>query len=287
MTTDTLHAASSPAYASERWSASRFFRRLLREPLVHFIVLGATLFAINAVVAPDVPPERKIIVTPAVKQSIVDAFTTQRGHPPDPQELKRLLDDWVLDEITYREAIAQGFDKGDEMIRDRVMQKMRLLIFSNVSVPYPSETELQQWLDTHRDRYDVSARASFFEVPIGPSENEADTILALINAGKEPESVRLRAHTFVDRPVESLTGGFGEEFVDQLKALPIRKWQKLKSMSGWHIVRLDAVSPARKVRLEEVAGTVFEDWKVEQARAHAIETVRQMGKSYVIGSTEQ
>src|SRR5262245_10096284 len=157
---------------------------VLREPLLHFFVLGSLIFAAHAAVAPPAGRDRLIEVTPEVRQSIVDVFRVQRHRDPTPEEIGPLVDLWILNEITYREALAQGLDKGDEMIRERIMQKMRLLIFGNVAVADPSEAELQQWLDARRARYDVPQLISFFELPIGgpDSGDEAARVLREIEA---------------------------------------------------------------------------------------------------------
>jgi len=281
MTADTLHSV-----AVSEDEGSGFLHRALREPLLHFLVLGALIFGLNAVIAPPIPPERIITLTPEIKKQIVDAFTKDRGHAPSPEELKPLLDTWMLNEITFREALAQGFDKGDEMIRERLTQKMSLLIFSNVTVPDPTPAQLQDWLDTHRARYDVPERMSFFEVP-SMSKAEAEATLKLIDAGKEPESVRLRAHTFEDRPVGSLKGAFSDDFIAALKASPLHKWGVLPSGDAWHIVRLEAVVPLRHVDVEEVHIPLTDDWKTEQARARAVAEVREKGKSYVVQGLDQ
>ena len=290
MSIDAIEPSGSSAHRAAALSghwAMRSFKRLIREPLVHFLVLGTIIFAVNAVVAPAIPPERKIEVTAGLRKTMLDTFARERGRAPTVQELKDLIDTWVLNEITYREALAQGFDKGDEMIRDRLTQKMRLLIFSNVTVEEPNATQLQSWLDTHRAKYDVPKRVSFFEVPIGPSQDEAEATLKQIDAGKEPESVRLRAHSFVDRPLNSLIGAFSQKFIDSLTALSVRKWQMLQSADGWHVVRLEAVIPERKVDVAEVRDPLSQDWKQEQARAHAIAAVRNMGKGYFIIGADQ
>src|SRR5262245_23611306 len=93
-------------------------RALLREPLVHFLAIGAVLFAVNAAVAPSVGKERVIEVTPEARQKIVDVFKVERLRDPTQEEIGPLVDLWILNEITYREALSQGLDKGDEMIRE-------------------------------------------------------------------------------------------------------------------------------------------------------------------------
>ncbi len=77
-------------------------------------------------------------MTPELRQCIVDTFKgAHEGREPGADELARLLDVWLLNEITYREALLQGLDKGDEMIRDRITHKMRLLIFGGIEVNEP------------------------------------------------------------------------------------------------------------------------------------------------------
>src|SRR5258705_14010547 len=88
--------------------------------------------------------ERLIEVTPDVRQSVVDVFKLKHeGREPTADELAPIIDGWILNEITYREALAQGLDKGDEMIRERIMQKMRLLIFGSLNVDSPTDAELR------------------------------------------------------------------------------------------------------------------------------------------------
>jgi hypothetical protein len=270
-----------------RWRA--WLANVLREPLLHFLAIGSLIFAANAAVTPPVGKDRLIEVTPEVRQSVIDVFRVQRHRDPTAEELAPLIDLWILNEITYREAMAQGLDKGDEMIRERIMQKMRLLIFGNATVPEPDTAELQQWLDSRRERYDEPELLSFFHVPIGGPESaaEAAEVLRKIETGEEPEEIRLRARAFAKRPRPGVVEAFGREFVDRLIALPRGRWQTLESPTGWHIVRLDNVHPGRHVALDEVMNQVLSDAQQERIRAAALATIREMGKSYVIRRSDQ
>lgn len=279
----TASAGGVPPSTAGRWG--KIAKSFLREPLVHFLVIGALIFGIHAAVTPSVGKERIIEVTPEVRQSIVDIFKGKHeGREPGPDELAPLLDLWILNEITYREALAMGLDKGDEMIRERIMQKMRLLVFGNLKVNDPSDAELRHWFEARRQRYDVPDQISFFEVPFtGPEAGtEAKAILEQIETGSEPEDVRMRAHVFAKRPRHTLEAAFGKSFVDGLSALPLGKWMTLQSPAGWHIVRVDAFVPGRKVDLSEIATQVTADWKDERGRVLGTAAVRDLGKSYVI-----
>ncbi len=262
-----------------------FLRRLVREPLVQFMVLGAVIFAVHAATTPSVSKERLIEVTPAVRQSIVDAFkASHEGREPGADELAKLVDLWLLNEITFREALAQGLDKGDEMIRDRITHKMRLLIFNGVDVNEPTRAELSAWFEKRRVAYDIPDLVSFIAVPFTGADAEAESraVLNQISAGTEPEDVQLRALIFGQRPRLTLEPSFGKDFVDQIVAGPTGEWRVLPSAAGWHVVRLDSFVPGRRVELDEVGSQVAQAWKDERRRVLAIAATRDLGKAYVI-----
>lgn len=285
---------SSPADGTKTTSSPEVARRsafagLLREPLLHFLAIGALLFAVHAAITPSVSKERLIEVTPQVRQSIVDLFKEKHTREPNKEELARLVDTWVLNEVTYREALAQGLDKGDDMIRERIMQKLRLLVFGNVQVEEPTEKQLAEWLEARRAQYDIPDVVSFFEVPFTGTnaESEAKATLQQIDAGTEPETVRLRAHIFAERPRQSLEQSFGKPFVDQLVALPAGKWQILQSSAGWHIVRLDQFLPGRAVDMREIQTQLLAQWKDDRARRMGVAAIEEMSKAYVIRRGEK
>lgn len=252
---------------------------------MQFLFLGALIFGVHAAVTPAVPKEKLIELTPELRATIVDTFKrAHEGREPAPDELKRLEDVWLLNEITFREALAQGLDKGDEMIRDRIVQKMRLLIFGNVEVPEPTPDDLRQWYEKRRAQYDIPDLVSFIEVPFeGPqAEQEARAVRDQILAQAESEDVQNRAHIFGQRPRQTLEPSFGVDFVNALVALPKGEWQVLPSANGWHVVRLDRFTPGRKVEIAEVAVQVAQAWKDERRRVLAIAATRELGKGYVI-----
>lgn len=280
---DAQGAASAAATGTP--SKMSWLKRILREPLIQFMLMGAAIFAAHAAVTPAVPKERLIEVTPTVRQSIIDTFkTAHEGRAPQDEELKRLVDVWILNEITYREALAQGLDKGDDMIRDRITHKMRLLIFGGVQVKEPTPEELAAWYEKRRQEYDIPDLVSFIQVPFtgANAEAEAKATVSEIQAGTEPQDVQMRAMIFAERPRQSLEPAYGKDFVDQLVALPKGQWQALKSTDGWEVVRLDTFTPGRRVELGEVAAQVAQAWKDEQRRIQGIAATRDLGNAYVI-----
>lgn len=282
-------ATAATGQAGAARAAIGWVLRLLREPLIQFMLMGAAIFAAHAAVTPSVSKERLIEVTPEVRKSIVDAFRgAHEGRAPGPDEYAKLEDLWILNEITFREALAQGLDKGDEMIRDRITHKMRLLIFGGVEVKEPTRAELAAWYEKRRAAYDIPDLVSFIDVPFtGPdAEAQSRQVLEQILAGDEPEDVRQRAYIFAQRPRGSLEPSLGKPFVDALVALPAGEWRVVQGSDGWHVVRLDTFTPGRAVDLDEVGSQVAQAWKDERRRVLAIAATRDLGKAYVIRRDE-
>jgi len=101
--------------------------RLLREPLLHFLVLGGAIFAAHALLSRDAAGRDRVVVTSGRIESLAGQFATAHGRPPDPAERQGLIDDWVREEILCREAVSLGLDREDAVIRDRLRQKMEFV----------------------------------------------------------------------------------------------------------------------------------------------------------------
>jgi len=258
-------------------------RKFLKEPLLHFLVIGAAIFGVHAMIAPPAGKEKTIEVSPETYQSITELFESDRHRKPTKEELSRLVDVWVLNEVTYREALAQGLDRGDEMIRERIMQKMRLLVFGNVDIKDPTEADIKEWFESHRTRYDPPDTVSFFELTFPKEgEKEARAILEQINTGSEPEEVRLRAHVFADRPLNNVETTFGKDFLAALVKAPQGEWQVVQSANGWHIVRLDGATTGTRTEIKDIETQLITDWKDDYARRMGISKLKDIAKSYTI-----
>ena len=128
-------------------------KKLLTEPLVHFVLLGALIFWVYAQVGPDGPDEGEILVTQGQQEHLVTAFSRTWQRRPTPEEFNHLVDDWIREEIAFREGMRMGLDSDDTIIRRRLRQKLELLAEDVVSLVQPSDEELQAWLDDNEGDY--------------------------------------------------------------------------------------------------------------------------------------
>ena len=255
-------------------------KRILHEPLLHFVLLGALLFGAFRVVGPASadPASTRIVLTLDQLAQMVRLFQTQWGRPPTTAEFDAMLEAEVREEVLYREALAMGLDREDEIVRRRMAQKMEFLSEDVASAREPTDAELRAWFERNAGRFAEPRRVSFRHLYFSPDRRgpsaRADAARALTRLAGQPEDSPLAAtmaDAFVfkeyyrDQTSESLRREFGTGFAVALDTLPEGRWTgPVESGLGWHLVYVDAVIPGRPAALEAVLPSVREAWLQEQ-----------------------
>lgn len=252
---------------------------LVKEPLVHFLLIGLVVFAAYAGLSPDAgQDDRTIVVSRAKVEQLASVWTQQLRRAPTPEELRGLIDDHVREEILYREALALGLEENDTIIRRRLAQKMQFLVEDLMAPGDPDDATLQAFFESHPDWYEVPATLSFRHVYFsrdrrGARAAEDADLLLLALADQEGESAPLAGDPFMlrseyaDVAERDVARDFGEAFARALFEVPPGKWVgPLESAYGVHLVKVTAHSEARLPTLAEVRSRVQVDWEVEQRR---------------------
>ena len=266
-----------------------------KEPLLHFMVLGALIFALYSFVGPDQPDDDEIVVTRGKQEHLVTAFTRTWQRPPSQVEFTNIVDDWIREEIAYREGLRMGLDTDDTIIRRRLRQKLEVLAEDIVSMAEPSEELLRQYLDENRTTYtresQYTLRQVYFNVDERGAAAEQDAAQALLlletdDALTNPEDLGDRIslpHRFVNKREYELAGSLGGDFVDSLKDLETGKWQgPILSGYGLHLVFIEEFTPGTPLTFEEAERDVRRDWANEQ-RVKAIDSLyEELRKQYEI-----
>ena len=167
--------------------------KIIKEPLLHFLFIGACLFGLYAMINPDaMQSDKRIVVDQGQINSLSQRFQRVWQREPTEKELQSLIEDFVIEEIYYREALAMGIDKNDPVIRRRLRQKMEIYTDNLATTLAPSEQELNQYLQQHRNKFKTDNRYSFKQVYISTDRAE-DKLQAIIastqNALHKGESV--------------------------------------------------------------------------------------------------
>jgi peptidyl-prolyl cis-trans isomerase C len=259
----------------------------LREPLVHFVLLGVVVFAVHRWVAPP-PRGNRIVVSEAILRGLRQEHLRQNGALPSPEEEAALIQRFVDNEILYREAIAQGLDRGDLIVRRRLVQKMEFVLDGEDPIAAPTDAELQAYLQAHAERYAVAARVALTQVFVSTDQHGADAeriaaeLRAQLAGGADPSALGdpfLRGREFPQRTEREVAGIFGAPFAAQVMTLPIGEWSgPLRSSYGLHVVRVSERRTGRQPALREVRAAVLRDWEEERraaVNAHALARLRQ------------
>ena len=264
-----------------RWSFS--LPAWLREPLLHFLLLGALLFAIDHILVARRDDPRTIVIDAMVDREIRDTFRDARGREPDTREFKALQQVWLDNEVLYREGLALQVDKGDQSIRDRVIFKALSVVDASIKLPSIDDPALRAWFEAHRAKYDEPERYDFQEAALDGEASEVAVrdFVAVLNAGT-PGDAKAGLRVFRGRPRSNIVESYGEDFARGLEATPSGQWRALKSIDAWRAIRLDAITPAKPAAFETVRGVVSQDWVDATAAAQRTVAVRALAKKYTV-----
>jgi peptidyl-prolyl cis-trans isomerase C len=267
-----------------------------REPLVHFLALGAVLFALYAVFnQADQSSLQRIEVTAGDIQHLQTIWERQWQRPPTAAELQGLIEAHIREEVLYREALAMGLDRDDTIIRRRLAQKLEFLMQDMAALRQPTDAELATFFAAQGDRYRLPVRLSFTHVYFnahqrGPAaEHDAREALARLRAAPvEGAASELGDPSLLEseqrRKTEDEVGQlFGRDFAAALLTLTPGDWHgPLASAYGWHLVQVQERTPARLPGLAEVQERVQQDWADEQRRQTNAELLQRLRQRYDI-----
>lgn len=257
-----------------------FPRALLREPLLHFLLIGTVLFGLHhALGKPRAQSaDGPIVVDSQVRQRLTERFTVSRGHPPTDEEMSDVVSKWIDEEVLVREGLARGLEREDPRIHERIADKMRIVLQSSVEVPTPTHDDLVRWWEANRARWSRPPLVDFTQVFIEGDDSaaraRAQELLARLQAGAEPAGLGDRfsgGRHYRQRSLPSLAEAFGDEFVEALREQADKTWTLRRSRYGLHLVRVDKWTAAAPSDFDSCKLDVAKDWKDAQ-RIKALES---------------
>jgi hypothetical protein len=280
MSTTRVHPAAGVSRHPTRTSA---FPAWLREPLLHFVLLGGVLFAIDHVLSERTGDPHTIVVGPEVDEEARTLFKASRGREPDAKELAALHQVWLDNEVLYREGLALQLDRGDRAIRERVIFKALSVVDANTKLPPYDDQTLRAWFERNRAKYDEPARYDFQEAALAGENSEAAVrgFVKALNAGT-PGDIGAGLRVFKNRPESNLVQSYGEEFAAALHNAAPGQWLALPTRDGWRAIRLDAVSAPKPAVYESLRGVVLQDWTDLTMSEQRTAAVRVLARKYRI-----
>ncbi|MBL8268762.1 MAG: peptidyl-prolyl cis-trans isomerase [Steroidobacter sp.] len=257
--------------------------RWTREPLFHFILIGAVLFGVDSLLVSQTDDPHLIELDTQVDEDAQRMFEAARGRKPNAEELRALRQVWLDNEVLYREGLALGLDKGDKGIRERVIFKALSMVDANTKRPPYDEKVLREWFEKNHARYDQPARFSFQEAVLSGDSSEAvvRAFVSALNSGTRPDA-EAGLRVFTDRPHLNLVQSYGAEFAGALESSAVGEWRALKDNKGWRAMKLDATIAAVPAEFEKLRGIVLQDWTDEAMSEQRSAAVAALAKKYTI-----
>ncbi|MCA9699982.1 MAG: peptidyl-prolyl cis-trans isomerase [Myxococcales bacterium] len=272
------------------------FRAALREPLLHFAGLGLLLFALFRILHGAGEDLREIVVSSATRSRIESAQERRLGRPPSPAELDAALQEWADAELLYREARALGLDRGDPIVRRRLVQKMQFLLEEERELPEPDDEALAAWIEANAARFQQAPRLQFTHVFVaGPTPAPPEAELAILEQalaeGADPATLG-QAHALGQeigpKTADELARGFGADFAEAALALADDgRWHRLRSIHGWHLVHVDERSPGRLATVDEVRSQAREGLRREARETAREQAMAELRERYNIRIDEE
>jgi peptidyl-prolyl cis-trans isomerase C len=280
-------------------SRSAMLRRLVREPLLHFLVAGTVLFSTATLFdrfSNSSTNASRIQISAPEIQRLREVWIRQWGRAPDSKQMESLINDYVRDEILYREALASGLDKDDTIIRRRLVEKMEFLSQELASAT-PSDKDLQEYFEGNRDTFRIPAQIAFTHIYFstskrGPAaEDDASRALARLSShGISSAQLSSLGDPFMlqnEYPLQTqqqVKALFGEEFAGRLFRLEPGAWiGPCRSGYGFHLVRVLQKLPSRVPELAEVRSQVLTDLRNHRLQATSESFYAQLRRKYQVG----
>jgi PPIC-type PPIASE domain len=267
-------------------------RKLLGEPMLHFLLIGIALFGAYRWMSPGDSGAGRIVITHGVVDDLVTQHVAARGREPSATELNHLIESYVRDEILYREGVRLGLERDDVVVKRRVRQKIEMIAEEDASTRAPTDADLSAYLRANPTRFVQPAILTFEQVFLGQSTADPGVVHAVAVAhqalrnGTDPEELgvpTLLPHRMTQIAADLVARDFGASFAAALEKVPVGEWVgPIDSSFGAHYVRVSDRTPAEAPQLADVRDHVVREWENERRQRARNDAYTKMRGEYQV-----
>ena len=271
-------------------------RRLLKEPLLHFLLLGAAIFVAYSFLSRSTGGETgKIVIRQGQLASMREGFILTWQRPPTREEWTGLIRDRIRQEVYYREALSLGLDKDDVIIQRRLQQKMEFVTDDIAARVLPTDDELKSYLEAHPDKFHLEQQFTFRQLYLNPKKHaenlahDAEQLLNELNHANDEVDLAamgdpfLLDNNFVAMSASEVTKQFGEKFTAKLSEISPGRWQgPVETGYGLHLVLVSERTQAHLPPLEDVREVVRREWENARRLETSEKQYETMLKRYLV-----
>lgn len=273
-----------------------FLKKTLKDPLFHFLILGGILFVLSSLWGATDSGDKEIIITPSGQKHLANLFEITWQRPPTKIELNNLIEEYIREEIYYREALTLKLDENDTIVRRRMRQKLEFMQEDLSALTPPTEDDLKLYFENNRDNYKTDHIMSFRQILVSSNILKQDSpeylsVLEKVNAGQDPATLSRSSLLPISIKQErqaSISNIFGYDFFQQISKLDKGKWLgPVISSFGTHMVYVSRDMPAKPMSLDQARAKVSVDFmrsKREKASEDYYQNLRRKYK-ITVGTT--
>ena len=266
-------------------------KRLCREPLVHFLSIGALLFVFYGLIG-DVEREApdRIVVSASQIEQLAGGFKRTWMRQPTADELDALIKNHLREEVFYREALARGLDQDDPLVRRRMRMKLEFIL-EDLSAQEVTDEALATFLRENPDKFRREVQISFQQVYLNPDKRkaiagDAEQLMVGLKAGAEAGSVGDATPMPADYSLATPTDiarAFGERFAEDLIKLEPGDWVvPIYSGYGAHVVKVSKRIEASQPVLADIREMVEREYLVEKRKEQKERAFQRLRENYQV-----
>ena len=268
-------------------------KKLLKEPLLHFLLLGLGLFILYGIVSERTDSAETIVIDDYDMNNLIASWEMQWKRLPTHEELKSLVDQNIRQEVLYQEALKMNLDHNDEIIKRRLAQKMKFLSNDLATISEPSDEALQAFLEENLESYLLPAQYSLYQISFSPDyrknpkDDASTTLEKLKNLAPElaekygdplPFDFFLR-----DQDANQLDRNFGMNFTKGLEALDMGAWAgPVRSGYGWHLVYIVDKRAPEVPEFDVIRAALVRDYEYENQLKINDQIFNELKKNYEV-----
>jgi hypothetical protein len=272
--------------------------QLAKEPLLQFLLIGACIYGAYAWfgAADETTDDLSVVVDAARIQGFVTAWESRYNRPPTAAELDGLINQFIREDILYREATAMGLGEDDPITRRRLAQKLEFLTKDVARLKEPVEGELEAYFEANQSAYRAPDLITFSHIFIDPDKREdttlgdAEALLAQLKSQGEPDADtltlgdRFMLQNYYPQKTElEIRKQFGSGFSEVVMGLAPGQWHgPVLSGYGVHLVYVSALQQSPPPAFADVQDAVFADWQAGQQAQFNEEFFQSLKSRYEI-----
>ncbi len=274
-------------------------RFIIKEPLLHFLLLGAGLFVLFSLLQsePDAS-DRQIVVSENKITQLTEIFKKTYQRLPVAAEKQALIDNYVKQELAFEMGKELGLLENDSIIKNRVKQKLEFIIEDSVNIIEPDDNTLQEFISNNLNDYKTEPLFSFRQVYFNQSKhdnvfNSMDKLKRQLVLDENIIFDKQGDTIFLDDSYMNVNGQqvsryFGSQFLDALRTLPLNEWQtKVRSGYGLHLVKLSSRELGKPSKLSDIKQKVKQDWLNQQRKQSLKKFYEESLKRYVVSIDQE